>query len=83
MTTPATTIDKLPLGRALAAEPARHIFAMQLNDLLSITEPVRQREMAFRIAGMLDAYFEADLINWEQFNSIGHELDVFMGRPLV
>lgn len=85
MTTSATT-DQLPLCRALAAEPARHIFAMQLNSLLGILEPAKQQEReyrAFRIAGMLDAYFEAGLLDWEQFQSIGEELDAFVGRPLV
>lgn len=78
MTTPAITPEALPLCRALAVDPRRHHFARGVQMLLKSKSYETKLEAMLRLQGMVDAYFEAGVVQSDQYQPLCSELADFV-----
>lgn len=74
---PTPNHPALPLCCQLAAQPDRYLFASKLINLIDANSQDGRQMSAARLAGMLAAYLETDVISADQYRAMANELHTF------
>ncbi len=67
----------LPLCSQLAAQSGRYLFASKFISLIDANSQDGRQMSAARLAGMLTAYLETDVISADQYRAMANELHTF------
>ncbi len=76
-----STLPTMPACQALAADPARYLFKLHLQRLVTSPSFRLQRDEAIRLAGYLSGLLENALITEAQLDAVSDEIDAFAWGP--
>lgn len=75
------TQPTMPACQALAADPARFLFKLHLQRLVTSTSAKLQRHEAIRLSGYLSGLLENELITEAQLDAVSDEIYAFAWGP--
>ncbi len=76
-----STQPTMPACEALAGHPARFIFKLHLQRLVTSPSFQLRRDEAIRLAGYLSGLLENELITEAQLDAVSAEIDAFAWGP--